>query len=924
MKKIYLIDGMSMVFRAYHAMFKTGLKSPEGMPTGAVFGFTNIITKLLETEKPDHLAVIFDTHEPTFRHIMYPEYKANRDEFPEDLGPQLLKIKEMLDIIGIPRHEMHTYEADDIIGTLAKQASSKNYTAYMLTSDKDFMQLIDDNVKMLRPQSRGEDLLLIDYEQVEDKFGVHPDQVIDVQALVGDSVDNVPGVKGVGEKTAGPLIKKYGTLEELYENLEDITKPALKKKLEENKDNAFLSKKLVTIKIDCPLNFTVDDSELKETDFKSLDKFFADMGFRSLRNKWNDIALRQIGKSIDIKEEITTDNIDKVDKDYQLVDTVDKLNEVVTELEKQKEFSFDLETSSLDVHSCEIVGIALSWKEFTGFYIGVHDDYHKGDQEDMFAEEKHESSLSIKQVIDKVKGVFENPDIGKFGQNSKFDAYILKRYGVNVSPITFDTMLASYILNPDSKHNLDAISEKWLNYSPVSITSLIGEKKKDQRSMKELSPEEINDYACEDADLALRLKNVLEKEIEKEKLQQLAYEIEFPMVEVLTDIEFNGVSIDSEALKELENELNEKIAELTKLIHEEAGTDFNIDSPKQLGHVLFEKLQIPAVKKTKTGYSTDASVMSELASEHKIAEYILDYRQYVKLNSTYIKALPKLVNDRTKRIHTTFNQTVASTGRLSSTNPNLQNIPIRTDLGKQVRRAFIPSSGNILLAADYSQVELRIMAHIADDDTLVKAFEEGIDIHADTASKLFHKKLENVSQDDRRIAKTVNFGIMYGLGAFGLAQRLSLTRSYAKEIIDNYFKSYPGIKKYIDMTVESTREKGYAETLCSRRRYFENINSSNRNLRTQDERAAINLPIQGTASDMMKIAMINIHKEMIAQNYKSKMILQVHDELIFDVLPEELEKLKELVIDKMVNALSLGKVPVVVDTGIGKNWYEAH
>ena len=924
MKKIYLIDGMSMVFRAYHAMFKTGLKSPEGMPTGAVFGFTNIITKLLETEKPDHLAVIFDTHEPTFRHIMYPEYKANRDEFPEDLGPQLLKIKEMLDIIGIPRHEMHTYEADDIIGTLAKQASSKNYTAYMLTSDKDFMQLIDDNVKMLRPQSRGEDLLLIDYEQVEDKFGVHPDQVIDVQALVGDSVDNVPGVKGVGEKTAGPLIKKYGSLEELYENLEDITKPALKKKLEENKDNAFLSKKLVTIKIDCPLNFTVDDSELKETDFKSLDKFFADMGFRSLRNKWNDIALRQIGKSIDINEETTTDNIDKIDKDYQLVDTVDKLNEVVTELEKQKEFSFDLETSSLDVHSCEIVGIALSWKEFTGFYIGVHDDYHKGDQEDMFAEEKHESSLSIKQVIDKVKGVFENPDIGKFGQNSKFDAYILKRYGVNVSPITFDTMLASYILNPDSKHNLDAISEKWLNYSPVSITSLIGEKKKDQRSMKELSPEEINDYACEDADLALRLKNVLEKEIEKEKLQQLAYEIEFPMVEVLTDIEFNGVSIDSEALKELENELNEKIAELTKLIHEEAGTDFNIDSPKQLGHVLFEKLQIPAVKKTKTGYSTDASVMSELASEHKIAEYILDYRQYVKLNSTYIKALPKLVNDRTKRIHTTFNQTVASTGRLSSTNPNLQNIPIRTDLGKQVRRAFIPSSGNMLLAADYSQVELRIMAHIADDETLVKAFEEGIDIHADTASKLFHKKLENVSQDDRRIAKTVNFGIMYGLGAFGLAQRLSLTRSYAKEIIDNYFKSYPGIKKYIDMTVESTREKGYAETLCSRRRYFENINSSNRNLRTQDERAAINLPIQGTASDMMKIAMINIHKEMIAQNYKSKMILQVHDELIFDVLPEELEKLKELVIDKMVNALSLGKVPVVVDTGIGKNWYEAH
>lgn len=929
MKEIYLLDAMSMVFRAYHAMYNSNLSSPDGMPTGALFGFTNIITKLIETEKPENMVVVFDTFEPTFRSQMYSEYKANRAEFPEELVPQLPKIKEMIDLMGIPRVELDTYEADDIIGTLAKQASEKKIKAYCVTNDKDFMQLVDDYVKILKPVPKKDKMDLIDYEQVKAKFGVKPEQVIDVQALIGDSVDNVPGVKGIGEKTAGPLIDEYGNLEELYNNLDKVTKKAAKTKLENGKESAYLSKELVTIKIDCPIDFTLEDSKLHSPKFEQLDDFFENIGFGTLRKKWQERAL-EMGAEIafdNIEDDI--DTIKTTNKEYKLIDTKEKLNNLIKYLKKAEILSFDLETDSLDVHTCEIVGIALSRKEFEGFYIPTYDDRKIQENTDNLFENNSNKSdynyFKISEFIEKLKPFLEDVNLPKIGQNCKFDSFILKRFGVNVNPIAFDSMIASYCINPDDKHGLDALCEKYLNYKPVSITTLIGEKKKGQKSMKDLKPEDISDYACEDADLALRLKNKLELELEKEGMEKLAYEIEFPIVKVLTEMESEGITVDKKALAELEKEIDVKVAELQKQIFEEAGTDFNIDSPKQLQHILFEKMQIPPVKKTKTGYSTDSQVLTELAKDYEIAKMIEDYRMLQKLNSTYVRSLPKLIQKDTGRIHTTYNQTVASTGRLSSVNPNLQNIPIRTPLGKRVRRAFIAKNDDYtLLSADYSQVELRIMAHICGDKHLINSFKDGLDIHAATASKLFDKKLDDVTQDDRRIAKTVNFGIMYGLGAYGLAQRLDLTRSYAKEIIDNYFESYPGIKKYMDMTIEQTQEKGYAETLCGRRRYFKNINSKNRMQKTQDERAAINLPIQGTASDMIKIAMIRIYDKLNKSDLDAKMLLQVHDELIFEVKKDHLEKVDNLVKEEMRGAVSLGDVPVVVDSGNGQNWFDAH
>lgn len=922
MEKLYLVDGMSLVFRAFHAMYRSGLSSPDGMPTGAIFGFTNIITKLLETENPENLVVVFDTSAPTFRHEMFDDYKANRVEFPEELVPQLPKIKELLSHLSIPQYEKDGYEADDIIGTLAKRASKKNIKVFCLTSDKDFMQLVDDNIKLLKPASKGEDLQVVDYPEVKEKFGVTPTQVIDVQALTGDSVDNIPGVKGVGEKTAGPLIDKYGSLENLYEHLDEIDKKALKSKLETDKEMAFLSKMLVTIKVDCEIDFTIDDSKLKEVDYHNLDRFFQEVGFTTLRRKWQEKAVQNNAK-IEFDNRLVVEELDDKKVDYHLINEEKDLEKLIEKLEKSKEISFDLETDSLDTMSCNIVGVALSVKENEAYYISTNPSTQS---EDLFSEKKTFKSLDIDFVAEKIRPVLENTEINKIGQNTKFDALILKRFGINVHPISFDTMLASYVLNPDDKHNMDDLSVKWLNYKPVKITSLIGENKKTQITMAEIDPAEIKDYACEDADVTLKLKNRLEKEIEKENLQKLAYDIEFPVVEVLTDIEYNGIKVDQLILKEIEEELNIESAKLKEEIFGICGFDFNLDSPKQLGEVLFEKMGIPPVKKTKTGYSTDNQVLTELSHEHEIAKKIVDYRSLTKLNSTYVTALPKLINKKTGRIHTTFNQTVASTGRLSSTNPNLQNIPIKTDYGKEIRKAFVAKDSNYeIMSADYSQIELRIMAYYSGDEHLINAFNEGIDIHSATASKLFGKKLSDVTQDDRRVAKTVNFGIMYGLGSFGLSQRLGISRAYSKEIIDNYFESYPGIKNFMDEIIESTRQKTYAETIYGRRRYFKNINSSNHNIRTQDERAAINLPIQGSASDMIKLAMISVHKYLKNNsNIDAKMILQVHDELLFEVNKKDLEELTINVKNLMQNALSLDKVPILVETGHGENWYLAH
>jgi len=935
-----MIDGMSLVFRAYHAMYRTGLTNTDGEPTGAVFGFANILTSLLDKYDPKHILVVYDTSAPTFRNDMYDAYKANRAEFPEDLGPQLLKIKEMMTLFGIPQMELDGFEADDLIATLADKASEKEIDSYCLTSDKDYYQLVTDHIKILKPATKGGGLEVVDYPEVREKFGVRPDQVIDVQALIGDAVDNIPGVKGIGIKTAFPLIEQYESLEGVYENIDEIRSKSVKAKLIEHKEMAFLSKQLVTLKKDCPIEFNFDDYEFKNTKFDELDKFFAHEGFRTLRGKWFDRSGKSSMSDMPIfNNSSDLETIDSIDNNYRMVTTNQELVDLIAEIEKHDVLSVDLETSGLNKNECDIVGIALSFKEKSGYYIPVIDSREleliKPENKSLFEQEeidethfnrklRADKSLSINYVIDMLRPILESDKIGKCGQNIKFDQYILMRYDVLIAPIVFDSMIASYVLNPDEKLNLDALSEKWLGYKPVSIKSLIGEKKKDQKSMADLDPEEVSEYACEDADLALRLKNKMEPSLLGTEQEKLAYEIEFPTITVLNKMEMCGVSIDTDALEELQSEISKRIDKLEEQIYDEAEEQFNINSPKQLSEIMFEKMGIPAVKKTKTGYSTNEQVLSQLAPMHTIAEYVLDYRQLSKLQSTYVESLPRMVFEGTDKIHTTYNQAVASTGRLSSTDPNLQNIPIRSDLGKKVRKAFIPSEGNILLAADYSQVELRIMAFVCGDEKMLQGFINGDDIHAATAAVLNDIPQEDVTQDMRRIAKTVNFGIMYGLGAYGLAERLGISRGDAKDIIDNYKEKYHGIIKYMDDTVDSARIKGYAETLCGRRRYFPNINSSNKMLKNADERAAINMPIQGTASDMLKIAMINIDKEMTKRNLKSKMILQVHDELVFDVVQSELDELRELVIEKMRTALPLGDVPVVVDIGTGINWFEAH
>ena len=1000
MKKLFLIDGMSLVFRAYHAMSASGLKSATGEPTFAVFAFANILTNLLEKEEPENIAVVFDTKEPTFRHEYYAEYKANRDEFPEDLVPQLLRIKQILDLINIPRIEKPGFEADDIIGTLAVRASQKGIEVAMLTNDKDYYQLVDDSTSLYKPGKNPGEFDIVSYEQVFDKFGVKPEQVIDVMALIGDSSDNIPGVKGIGPKTAAPLIQKYGNIENLYENIDELDKKALKDKLLENKDNAFLSKYLVTIDCQVPLNVKLEDIRKSLPDYDGLLALFKELGFNTLSHKWLEKSLKQnkIEKSFDtVEQRLDSSNtsseisvsalsnfndleakdtsilkeddenkkipkrFDAKSTDYRLIDDLNGLQTMLEEISDANLLSVDLETSSLDRNECEIVGISLSIKENKAYYIsvfGLPDDKIEEntiEQEPLglFASEpkvpypskEKYRRLEISDVLNKLKSLFESESIGKCGQNLKFDAYILKRYGVTLHPIVFDSMVASYLLNADEQHNLDALSQKWLSYTPIPISILIGDKKTSQRSMRDLDPLDITDYACEDADLALKLRNKMLPEIINQNMRKLAEEVEFPLIETLVEMESNGAAIDEKALNEFSLEIEQETAKLTQKIFNEAGTAFNIDSPKQLSHILFEKLMIPSIRKTKTGYSTDAAVLSELAKTYPIASLLLDYRQLVKLKTTYVDALPKLVNPRTGRIHTTYNQTVASTGRLSSADPNLQNIPIRTELGRKIRKAFVPqfinripvkSSGldffqihgvesdRVILSADYSQIEIRIMAYYSGDKALKDAFVNGLDVHSATAAILFETDLEKVDAAMRRTAKTVNFGIMYGLGAFGLSQRLDIDRGEAKSIIDNYFKKYPGIKKYIDETIESTRNKGYAETMLGRRRYFPDIRSKNQNNRAAAERAAINMPIQGTASDMMKVAMLKVHKRMKAEKIRSLMMLQVHDELVFEAFTDELQDLITLVKMEMEGALPLGEIPVLVETGWGKNWFEAH
>ncbi|MDZ4746690.1 MAG: DNA polymerase I [bacterium] len=946
---LILIDGMSLVFRAYHALSKTGMASPSGEPSFAVFAFANILLHLLERHAPEAIAVVFDTPHPTFRHLMYDKYKANRDAFPDDLVPQLARIKSMIGLLGMECVEMPGFEADDVIGTIAKRESADGHDVLCVTSDKDYFQLVNDKVLVLRP---GRDVGVYDmYDavRVKEKFGVGPQHVVDVLALIGDASDNVPGVKGVGEKTAIPLIEKYGSVENLYDNLHEIERESLRTKFEVSRDMAFLSKKLVTMDLDVPVDAKRVRLVRKQVDYPSLDAFCGELGFHTLRKRFNvmygggaslpaDGANSAGGSTVNADGSIDfgaaenaadgppLQTVNDVEHTYTLVHTLGGLDDMVKGLKGSSILSVDLETTSLDCMSCHVVGASLSNAEGTAFFIAVDDS--DADPSSTLFDTDHRTDkelLPIADVVRALKPLLEDPLTGKIGQNIKFDALILKRYGIDVAPIAFDTMLASYLLDADKTHGLDALSARWLNYKPVPITALIGEKKSQQRSMREVDLAQLTEYAAEDADVALKLSNILRPKLEENNLIDLAQNVEFPLVPVLVTMEFNGVRIEPSALSDLGDFMRTEAARLEKEIWAEAGQEFNIASNKQLGEVLFEKLMLPTSKKTKTGFSTDSSVLTELSEAFPIAQLILDYRQVEKLRSTYVESLPKLIHPRTQRVHTTYNQTVAATGRLSSTDPNLQNIPIRSELGLRIRKAFVPQSPDAkIFSADYSQIELRIMAAISQDPNLVAAFKSGEDIHTATAAILFDVPIASVTPDFRRVAKTVNFGIMYGLGAFGLAQRLGIPRAEGAQIIENYFTKYAGIKQYMEETIAVTRQRGYAATLLGRRRFFPLINSANRGLRTAAERACINMPIQGSAADMLKVAMIRIHADMKNRNMRSLMMLQVHDELVFEVYNDEVEELTALVKEGMEQAMPLNNVPVVVDTGIGISWYEAH
>ncbi len=933
---LILIDGFSLVFRAYHALQRTGMQSATGEPTFAVFAFANILTSLLDKHDPDAIAVVFDTPQPTFRHELYPEYKAHRDAFPDDLVPQIGRIKAMITAMGLEQVEMPGFEADDIIGTIAARESQDGHDILCVTSDKDYFQLVTDKVKILRPGKQVGEYDAYDADAVRTKFGVGPEHVIDALALIGDSSDNVPGVKGIGEKTALPLVEQFGSIENLYEHLDQVDKPGTRKKLEESRDNAFLSKKLVTIHTDVPVDAKRVALERKPMDFAALDALCEELDFTTLRKKFASYAdkagvvvadAREASDSIPSGPHGTSGTLQTVldvPHTYELVDTPGGFDALLDALKGASEISVDLETTGLDAMVCAIVGVAISIREGEAWYIDV-DDRSDVTAQVLFDEDDLHHGLPVQDVIARLKPLLEDPSIGKVGQNLKYDALVLRRYGIQLAPIAFDTMLASYVLDPDMKHNLDALSERWLQYRPISITSLIGEKRSEQRSMRTVDPATVAEYAGEDADLALKLTHLLRGHLEQDGLMELAQTIEFPTVNVLVTMEYNGICVDPEALGRIADFTRTEAARLEQEIWKEAGEEFTIASPKQLGTVLFENMMLPAKKKTKTGYSTDSSVLTELAETFPIAQMVLDYRQVEKIRSTYVESLPRMINPRTGRVHTTFNQTVAATGRLSSTDPNLQNIPVRTELGQQIRKAFVPQrDGWKIVSADYSQIELRIMASICQDPVLIDAFATGADIHAATAANLFGKPLSEVTTDQRRIAKTVNFGIMYGQGAFGLSQQLQISRTEAQEIITQYFEKYPGIKRYIDETIAETRQRGFATTLSGRRRLFPTINANNRGLQAAAERAAINMPIQGTAADMIKLAMIRVHDRMLREQVQSLLVLQVHDELLCEVPEAEVGTMTAILKEEMEAALPLRDVPVVVETGVGNSWNEAH
>ena len=885
-------------------------------------GFVNTLNEVLTKENPTHIAVAFDPSGPTFRHEQYPEYKAQREECPEDIKNAVPIIKKILNAWNIKTLEVSGYEADDVIGTVALRAGENGITTYMLTPDKDYGQLVRDNVYMYRPKFGNAGYDIMGVEEVKQKYDLStPLQVIDLLGLMGDASDNIPGCPGVGEKTAIKLIKEFGSIENLVANTEQL-KGAMKKKVEENKEKIIFSKYLATIKTDVPMELNLDDLKIQEPNEDELRNIFEDLEFKTLIDR----VLKKTQKSpkkadlqLDLFAEFTTNGEESAENssfaslkdipyEYKLVDNEEEIKKICDFLMTFEILSLDTETTSTNAIEAELVGMSFSVEENKAFYVPVPAN--------------REEALRIVNIF---KPLYEDEKILKVGQNIKYDLEVLANYGVTLKGKMFDTMIAHYVIQPELYHNMDYLAEIYLKYKTIHIDELIGPKGKGQKNMRDLKPEDVYEYAAEDADVTLKLKNILEKEIEKAGVEHLFYEIEMPLMPVLASMEMNGVCLDTDSLKETSEVLTNRLKDIEEKIYELAGQEFNIASPKQVGEILFDKLKIvEKAKKTKTGqYVTNEEVLQGLKHKHEIVGNILEHRGLKKLLGTYIDALPSLVNKRTGRIHTSFNQTITSTGRLSSSDPNLQNIPVRGEDGKEIRKAFIPEEGCLFFSADYSQIELRVMAHLSDDENMIEAFREGYDIHAATAAKIYKENINEVSRDQRTKAKRANFGIIYGITVFGLAERLDISRDEAKQLIDGYFETFPKVKEYMETAKETARKNGYVETLFKRRRYLADINSRNATVRGFAERNAINAPIQGTAADIIKVAMINIYNRFNQEGIRSKMILQVHDELNFSVYPEEKEKVEKIVLEEMQSAFSM-KVPLVADCGWGENWLEAH
>ncbi|WP_461788948.1 DNA polymerase I [Pedobacter sp.] len=930
-KKLFLLDGMALIYRAHFALSKNPRFTSTGINTSAVMGFTNTLLEVLKKEKPSHIAVVFDTDAPTERHTEFEAYKAHREAMPEDLSKAIPYIFRLIEGFNIPVITKDGYEADDIIGTLAKEGEKAGFQVYCMTPDKDFAQLVSENIFIYKPARMGNDMEILGVPEILAKWEIERvDQVIDILGLWGDAVDNIPGIPGIGEKTAKALIKQYGSMENIFAHTHEL-KGKQKENIENHVEQGLISKKLATIILNVPIEFNEQQLLLEEPSKELLEPLFAELEFRTIGKRvFGDNFSVNEGKggqqdlfgnsvAVSIKEPenqpslfdtpIDAKNIENTPHDYQLVATPEARAELVALLLKQPKISFDTETTGVDANLVDLVGLSFSIEPGKGYYIPTP--------------ENREETLAI---LEEFRPVFENETIVKIGQNIKYDLLVLKWYGIDLKGELFDTMLAHYLIDPDTRHGMDVLSENYLGYTPISITKLIGPKGKGQLNMKDVPVEKVVDYAAEDADVTLQLANVFEPMLTERNASKLALEIENPLIYVLADMEKEGVRIDAETLANYSAQLQEDILKAELSVYDKAGLKFNLASPKQLGEVLFDHLKLdPKAKKTKTGqYQTGEDVLTALATKSDIVQDILDFRQMQKLKSTYVDALPLLVNPRTGRVHTSYNQAVAATGRLSSNNPNLQNIPIKTDRGREVRKAFIArDDDHILLSADYSQIELRIIAEISKEANMLDAFLNGIDIHTATAAKVYGVGIDEVTSNQRRNAKAVNFGIIYGQSAFGLSQSLNIPRKEAAEIIDQYFIQYPGIKNYMSDTMNFARENGYVETIMGRRRYLRDINSANMTVRGYAERNAINAPIQGSAADMIKIAMINIHKDMAAQKLQSKMTMQVHDELVFDVIKNEKEQVKEIITHRMKTAIKT-EVPIEIEIGEGINWLEAH